>query len=98
MAQLAAAQTGPHNVTDAEGGKNDKSDLPSANDGTAIGDQLRILLHAQNESSRPKNEPGTNDNAAKECGFADADEAGAEAFGFGDAAAGFEQVTKAEKI
>src|SRR5215510_9149857 len=98
MPQLATAQTGPHDVTDAEGGKNKKGDPPSANDGTAVGDQLRIFLHAQDKSSGPEDEPGANDNAAKDCGFPDADEAIAEPFGPCDAAARFQQVAEAEKI
>jgi len=98
MPQLATAQTGPHDVTDAEGGKNEKSDPPSANDGAGVGNQLRILLHAQNISSRPENQPGANDNAAKDCRFSNADEAGSETFGSCDAAACFQKVTEAEKI
>ena len=35
-AQLAAAQTGPHDVTNAQGGENEKGDLPCANHSAAV--------------------------------------------------------------
>src|SRR6267142_5210271 len=98
MPQLAAAQTGPGDVGDAEGGKNAKTDPPSANDGAGVGNQLRILLHAQNISSGPEDEPGSNDNAAKDRRLSDAHEASPEAFGSCDAAACFQKITEAEKI
>src|SRR5215831_10614252 len=98
MPQLATAQTGPHDVNDAEGGKNEKGDPPSANDSAAVRNQLSILLHAQNKASRPEDEPRADNNAAKDRCLADANETGSEALGSGDAAAGVEKVAEAKKI